>query len=324
MSLVVSFIVASLTTAAVLGGLLQLKTGLPIDNPNHRSLHQTPIPRIGGLGLIPGIVAGYLPEMSIDWLLLGSVFALALMSYFDDRQGLSVVTRFGAHLVIATLWVVFRSGDSAWTVMILAVLAVVWMINLFNFMDGSDGLAGGMALVGFAAYGVAAWWAGQSTLVAISLATSGAATGFLLFNFYPARIFLGDMGSIPLGFLAAVLGLLGWQSGAWPLWFPLLVFSPFVVDATSTLLRRALQGERVWHAHRDHYYQRLVRMGWGHRRTALSEYGLMLAVAVSALIALSQTTVVRFLLLLFWIATYLVVMCWIDSKWRRYAESSAQ
>jgi UDP-N-acetylmuramyl pentapeptide phosphotransferase/UDP-N-acetylglucosamine-1-phosphate transferase len=324
LSLVVGFIVAFLVTVAVLIGLLRLKTGVPMDTPNHRSLHHRPIPRIGGLGMISGLIAGSVASQAVDPLLLGSVLILAFMSFFDDSRGLPVVVRFGAHLLVACLWVVLGNGDDGWVVMLLAMLTIGWMINLYNFMDGSDGLAGGMALMGFGAYGIAAWWSGQSELLLVSLAISGAAAGFLAFNFHPARVFLGDAGSIPLGFLAAALGLAGWRSGAWPLWFPVLVFSPFVVDATTTLLRRALRGERVWQAHREHYYQRMVRMGWGHRRTALVEYGLMLSVGISGLAVLRLPAAIQLALLVFWVAVYLLVMYWIDSGWRRFSESSAQ
>jgi UDP-N-acetylmuramyl pentapeptide phosphotransferase/UDP-N-acetylglucosamine-1-phosphate transferase len=109
--------------------------------------------------------------------------------------------------------------------------------------------------------------------------------GFLVFNFAPARVFLGDAGSAPLGFLAAALGLLGWQERVWSGWFPLVVFSFFVVDASITLLRRGLQGERIWLAHKEHLYQRMVASGLGHTRTALLAYGVMV---VSAGLALSS------------------------------------
>jgi hypothetical protein len=96
---------------------------------------------------------------------------------------------------------------------------------------------------------------------------------FLLLNFSPARVFMGDAGSVPLGFLAGGIGIAGWRTVSWPAWFPLLVFSPFVVDASVTLARRMfMRRERFWHPHREHYYQRLVRMGWSHRRLALTEY----------------------------------------------------
>src|SRR6185436_356022 len=100
--------------------------------------------------------------------------------------------------------------------------------------------------------------------------------------------FLGDVGSIPLGFLAGGLGLLGWRNDLWPLWFPLLVFGPFIGDATLTLVRRLLRRERVWHAHREHYYQRMVRMGFGHRGTAWTAYAVMALCAGAALVGRGQ------------------------------------
>jgi UDP-N-acetylmuramyl pentapeptide phosphotransferase/UDP-N-acetylglucosamine-1-phosphate transferase len=96
---------------------------------------------------------------------------------------------------------------------------------------------------------------------------------------------MGDAGAIPLGFLAAACGIAGWQRGAWPLWFGGIVFSPFIVDATLTLARRLVRGDKVWQAHREHYYQRLVQSGWGHRRTLHAEAGLMITVCAAALAA---------------------------------------
>src|SRR5262249_27888994 len=111
---------------------------------------------------------------------------------------------------------------------------------------------------------------------------------FLLLNFHPARVFMGDVGSIPLGFLAAALGLAGWHGDLWPLWFPLLVFGPFVGDATLTLLRRLARREPVWKAHRSHYYQRLVLMGMSHGRMAAFGYVAMAACAGAALLGRDQ------------------------------------
>src|SRR5262245_1457719 len=154
-------------------------------------------------------------------------------------------------------------------------------------MDRSDGLAGGMAVFGFSFYAVAAWLAGSTEFALVNLSIAAAAGAFLVFNFHPARIFLGDAGSVPLGFLAAALGLIGWLQRDWTGWFPILVFSPFIMDASVTLARRLLRREKVWQAHRDHYYQRLVRLGWGHGRTALAEYAVMFASGVAALAALA-------------------------------------
>jgi UDP-N-acetylmuramyl pentapeptide phosphotransferase/UDP-N-acetylglucosamine-1-phosphate transferase len=166
---------------------------------------------------------------------------------------------------------------------VLLFLAVVWITNLYNFMDGADGLAGTMALVGFGAYAAAAQLAGHAPLALASLAVASASAGFLAHNFPPARVFLGDAGSIPLGFLAGALGLAGYARGAWPAWFPVLVFSHLIFYATITLVRRVLRAERPWRAHRDHYYQRLVLSGWSARRLALASYALMIVVSLAAL-----------------------------------------
>jgi UDP-N-acetylmuramyl pentapeptide phosphotransferase/UDP-N-acetylglucosamine-1-phosphate transferase len=202
------------------------------------------------------------------------------------------------------------------------VLAIVWMTNLYNFMDGSDGLAGGMALFGFGAYALGAWLAGDAVMAVASGAIAAAALTFLAFNFPPAKVFMGDAGSIPLGFLAAALGLIGWHAGNWPLWFPMLVFSPFIVDATVTLARRVLRGERFWQAHRTHYYQRLVQLGWGHRNTALAEYALMAVCGAGALWALGQPGAARLSLLAGAALVYVALAVLVDLAWRRHAEGT--
>ena len=188
----------------------------------------------------------------------------------------------------------------------VAVLLLTWAMNLYNFMDGADGLAGGMAVLGFGALGFAA--VSQAPEIAVAcLCIAAAAGGFLWHNFHPARVFLGDAGSISLGFLAGGLGLAGWTQGAWPPWFPVLVFSPFIVDASLTLAVRLLRGNKPWQAHREHLYQRMVRSGLGHRRTAMLWYAVMIAAAVTAVAALSWPIGAQFWLLTAWTAVYATV-----------------
>jgi len=194
---------------------------------------------------------------------------------------------------------------AAWQ-LALAIPALVWITNLYNFMDGSDGLAGGMALIGFLACGVAATAAGDARLAAACAAGAGAAAGFLAFNWPPARVFLGDVGSIPTGFLAGAIGLLGWLAHDWGWWFAPLVFSPFVADASLTLLARALRRERLWQAHREHTYQRMVAGGFGHRGTALRWYALMAAAGGCALALRTAGDAAVALALAGWIAFYVV------------------
>ena len=164
----------------------------------------------------------------------------------------------------------------------------------------------------------AAALAGQSALALVCAGIAAAAAGFLCFNFHPARIFMGDVGSVPLGFTAGALGLVGWRSGAWPLWFPLLVFAPFILDATVTLLRRALRGEKVWQAHRSHYYQRMVQMGLGHRGTALRAYGLMAGCGAAALAGLRMGFSLQCAIITMCITAHLIVGYRIDRAWRSH------
>ncbi len=288
-----------------------------VDHPNARSLHIAPVPRTGGIGLMAGVMAGW-GLLWHPWLfpLAVGVVCLMLISFVDDVRGLSAGWRFLMHFVVASVFIwIAVSPNSGWLLAGLVVVAMVWMINLYNFMDGSDGLAGGMALFGFGGYALAAWLGGDVGLAMSCLSIAAAALAFLCFNFNPARIFMGDAGSIPLGFLSAALGVVGWQHGIWPVWFPVLVFSPFIVDASVTLARRFIRGEKVWQAHREHYYQRLVQMGWGHRKTALAEYGVMIAVAGSSVLVQARAYPVQLAFCLGWMLAYLLAMKLIDRYW---------
>jgi UDP-N-acetylmuramyl pentapeptide phosphotransferase/UDP-N-acetylglucosamine-1-phosphate transferase len=247
------------------------------------------------------------------WLSLSAV--LALVSFADDWRSLPAKLRLTTHLFAALALVYYTMPDLPLPLAALVVIAIVWSTNLYNFMDGADGLAGGMALIGFGVYAVAGWMAGNATLTWFAASVSATAAAFLLLNFHPARIFMGDVGSIPLGFLAAAMGVYGWHTAIWPAWFPLLTFSPFIVDATLTLAQRAARGEQVWQAHRGHYYQRLVRMGLGHRNTALAEYVLMAAAGISALSLLRAPAFAQQLMLAIWVAIYLALAAMVNKKW---------
>jgi UDP-GlcNAc:undecaprenyl-phosphate GlcNAc-1-phosphate transferase len=316
--MILSLLVAFLVTVLCL--LLLLKTplaGLAVDRPNHRSLHTKITPRTGGLAIMIGVMSCWLwLDNASAWIM--PVAALMIMSLVDDIRGLKVRWRLAGQLLVTALCIFYLVPAMPVWQMIVLVLAVVWLLNLYNFMDGSDGLAGGMALFGFGAYAVAAYLAGQPEFAALSLAISAASLAFLLFNFHPAQIFMGDAGSIPLGFLAGALGISGWQQGIWPLWFPLLVFSAFIIDASLTLVQRALCGKRLWEAHRDHYYQRLVQMGWGHRKTALAEYALMIATAVTAIVLIEQPILLVAIALGSWLLVYTMLAYVTDRAWKNF------
>ena len=300
-----------------LAWLLRRAGKLPLDHPNERSLHTRATPRIGGIGVVSGVaLAAWLngsPELAA---LLAVALALALVSLLDDYLDLPAWVRFLAQqIVVVGFLAVTLDIVAEWMFALAMLLAITWMANLYNFMDGSDGLAGGMAWFGFAAYAWLAWAGGNTPLAVLSGSVSAAALAFLSFNFPPARLFMGDAGSVPLGFLAAAIGLLGWRDGLWHWGAPLLVFSPFIVDASVTLLRRGLAGEKLWRAHRSHYYQRLVRMGWSHRRLALTEYALMAATAASSVL-LARHAELLWETMMVWGIFYVVAMLAIDRRWR--------
>lgn len=316
-------LVAALVTFLAAAILLSGKTGKKIqDIPNERSLHTEPIPRIGGVALMAGVLAGWLlMPMSLAWWVVVPVIALFAVSLLDDMRGLPVCQRLLVHFVASVILVV-GSGMAAQSVMLALIVlpGVVWMTNLYNFMDGSDGMAGGMTFFGFTMYGTAALMHGGETQAMLNFSIGASSLGFLYYNFYPARVFMGDAGSIPLGFLAAAMGLWGWRQGHWPVWFPLLIFSPFVVDASVTLLKRLLCRKKIWVAHREHYYQRLVQVGWGHRNAALFAYALMLAVGISAILGIRQPSVVPWSLFLIWIGIYALLMLILDWRWKIFRQ----
>ncbi len=297
--------------------ILLLKTrlvNLTLDQPNHRSLHTDATPRTGGLAIMAGVMIVW-SLMTQEWLWLSLLMSLTAVSLIDDMRGLAVRWRLLIQLLACAIFVLGVMPNLAWWVSILVILAMAWMANLYNFMDGADGLAGGMAVFGFGFYGLAAYLTGDIHFAVMSACIATAASAFLLFNFHPARIFMGDAGSVPLGFLAGSMGLYGWQLGLWPIWFPVLVFSPFIVDATVTLLKRLLRREKIWQAHKSHYYQRLVQMGWGHGKTAISEYILMFAAGGSAVLLLNQAKPVILGAGAVWIMLYLALMWTIDKRW---------
>jgi UDP-N-acetylmuramyl pentapeptide phosphotransferase/UDP-N-acetylglucosamine-1-phosphate transferase len=311
-----------------------------LDHPNERSLHAAPTPRTGGLAILGSLLVGLVA--SHLWLkgtgiptamgLIVVAFLIGAVSFWDDYAHLPPGLRFGVHCVaaVATIWGTGMSVTQfsvpligtvslGWAGPLVAALFLIWMTNLYNFMDGMDGFAGGMTVLGFGIFGVIAMYGGHQAFAILSFLIMAATGGFLVHNMPPARIFMGDVGSAPLGFLAGGLALKGIQDHVFDLWVPILVFSPFIADATTTLLRRLLRGEKVWRAHREHYYQRLVLSGWTHRRTVSAEYVLMVACGVSGIVYTHAGDRVRFLLLIGWLVAYIMLargVSWVEGRRR--------
>lgn len=255
-----------------------------LDIPNARSSHSTPTPRGGGLAIVLTVLgvalvgaAAHLVDLHLAVALAGGGACVALVGWLDDQRGLGAGVRLACHFAAAAWAVVWLGGLPALALPsgpvplglaggLLAVVGIVWATNLFNFMDGIDGLAAAEA-VAVGASGVLLLLVGGAngaTLLPASVAA--ASLGFLCWNWAPARLFMGDVGSGFLGFAFAVLGIWSERTEGASLLLWGVAAMTFVVDATVTLFRRLRRSERLDAAHRHHAYQRLVHSGLGHAR----------------------------------------------------------
>ncbi len=276
---------AAVAAAASLSSGLATRALIPLlrrsnvlDRPNERSSHAVPTPRGGGIAVIgtvlliwvgAGAAGRVTPEIFLVCLAAG---LLAAVCWIDDLHGLSPVTRLTAQAATVVIGLLaLPEADNAvlgWlgSTAYFTALGLLWMwwVNLYNFMDGIDGIAGsqaaaisgGLLLLTGLGSGV------DPTVALLAAAILGASLGFLAWNWSPARIFLGDVGSAPLGYLTGYLLIGLATTGRWKVALILPLY--FLADATITLARRLVRGERVWQAHRQHYYQQAVRRGLGH------------------------------------------------------------
>ena len=281
------------------------KSGM-LDTPNARSSHTKPTPRGGGVGICVGLAAGLIVAQLAGapmppWQLLAALAAVAALGYWDDRaRGLPARLRMALQIACAAV-VVWRLGPLeylplpepldvplgllAWPLTITWIVAV---LNLYNFLDGIDGFAGlqgAVAGLGFAVLPV------PDEVRVLGLAAAGACLGFLRWNWHPAKIFMGDVGSTMLGFLYASAPLLlepGRKSQG-IIWSALLLWF-FLADGTFTILRRLSRGEKIWEAHRSHLYQRLVQTGLKHSQVS-GRVGLLMMALGSTTVFLAWTGV---------------------------------
>jgi Fuc2NAc and GlcNAc transferase len=268
-----------------------------LDVPSDRSSHTSPTPRGGGLAIVAVVLGGILIATLGGWVrgqvalaLVPSGAAIAWVSWLDDRRGVPASLRFVVHLAAAG-WVVYCFGPIetidvgrvihlGWLGPVLTVLGIAWVSNLFNFMDGIDGMAAGEAVtVGLAAM-LLCWRAGDLEPAWLAALIAVAAAGFLPWNWHPARIFMGDVGAVFLGFVLASVGLLTSHRGDVPAMGWAVLLGVFIVDATLTLLRRVARRQRWFAAHRSHAYQRAVQAGLSHGRVSAA------VMAINAVLAL--------------------------------------
>jgi Fuc2NAc and GlcNAc transferase len=258
-----------------------------LDTPDHRSAHARATPGSGGLA----IVAALLVTLALlllgdrwqplfrDLLMLPLVATLCVIGALDDRRPLAVALRLPLYLLIAGLavWSVgLPAGVPLWSAPIL-ILGLAWVLNLYNFMDGIDGIAALQCLLTAAGLSVLGFLSGADPAFVLAAAViAGAYAGFAVFNWPPARLFMGDAGSLSAGLLLGWLGLWSLRDAILPAGVWLLLMSPFLLDTGLTLARRALRGERLTQAHNTHLYQRLARHWESHKKVDLALLGLHL------------------------------------------------
>ena len=287
--------------------------------PNQRSLHATPIPKLGGLAIIASITFStvlYSPELHY---LLPFLLALITLSFLDDLITIKPLIRLAVHFLTALTFLLTFDLQSNYLFLIILLFYLVWIINLYNFMDGSDGLAVGMSVIGFSCYAALSIMLGDLNFATFNIIIITACTSFLFFNFPPAKIFMGDTGSIPLGFLCGALGIIGWYKLLWPLWFPLVVFSPFIIDSSITLLKRFIKKESLTEAHRSHYYQRAILIGCSHKQVALFSYGIMICVGVLGVLAvIINTQEIIFFIFIVLFSSFALMLRFLDIMWAKH------
>jgi FlaA1/EpsC-like NDP-sugar epimerase/UDP-N-acetylmuramyl pentapeptide phosphotransferase/UDP-N-acetylglucosamine-1-phosphate transferase len=264
---ITAFLVSFLACRAMARGLIPS----PNSHPSERSLHQDLIPRGGGLGIACGLFFGFV-ALGVDMHVCAALFLIWAVSSLDDWISQRALIRLLVQSVAAAALVHSWLPGSTPIISLFLALTLIWSLNLFNFMDGADGIAVVTALMGAASLAIFVFFRSDSPIYVFnepifagSIIVAAASLGFVAFNVPPAKMFMGDGGSTLLGLALATFSIKGWHSGYWTLAVPIALFTPFWADATYTLLRRVLQGHSPLQAHRDNLYQRLVLSGLGHK-----------------------------------------------------------
>ncbi len=259
-----------------------------LDHPNERSLHAAPIPRGGGLAFVLTSIAGSfvlaialdIPFTHLAGLILPlSIFALT--GWMDDKHNLNIAIRLAAQILAAVMAIMILGGldriqiatftiHLGWLAWPVTLVWVVWMANLYNFMDGIDGIASVQGIVAATTMGI--WYGIRSDmgLGLICFALAAGLGGFLYYNWPPAKIFMGDTGSLYLGGFFAIQTIIASTHFAIPLDAILILLGVFLMDTGITLLRRMIRKEKWWQAHRSHFYQRAAQSHLSHATVSLS------------------------------------------------------
>jgi UDP-N-acetylmuramyl pentapeptide phosphotransferase/UDP-N-acetylglucosamine-1-phosphate transferase len=312
-----------------------------LDIPNERSSHVIPTPRGGGLAIVivTVICVGVLWFLEPHWrinniaLLLTGAILIAGISYWDDLHSLPYWVRFAVHLAVAGM-VVIEVGywrivqlpfigvlELGWVGLPVTFLWIVGMINAYNFMDGIDGMAGGQGVVAGLGWAVLGWLSGQLLIAGIGLVLAASCLGFLGHNWSPARIFMGDVGSAFLGYSFAVFPLVAVRQDTQLAFAGVLLVWPFVFDSSITFCRRLLHNENVFTPHCSHFYQRLVAMGYSHKKVSSLYIGLSIIGLVCSAALVLDWRWADLLTIMTLVITSLILL--LGTNWRKRSVSKS-
>lgn len=302
---------------------IALRSGM-IALPGERQSHRDATPTGGGLGLVFSIVVVTLGlELMVSlpffwWKnVLPGVMLLTIVGWRDDKFPVSPLLRLLIQLAVSIWLIGFGWWDFPWREQVFwgcAIVAVIWLMNLYNFMDGSNGMAGFQGVFAGTIMAFLFQTGGESSMALAALAVAAACAGFLPLNFPRARVFMGDASSVPLGFVFAAFAVYGIQTGSISLSLSILAMSVFFVDATLTLLSRAFRGERWYTAHAQHVYQRLIANGWSHQQVLLVYQAINVLLVLPA-IALAKMYP-QYALATVTLVLLLIGACWQVANWR--------
>ncbi len=295
-----------------------------IAQPGERQSHDVATPAGGGLGLIFSIIVTslclqyVLPIPGFWWQnMLPGILLLAIVGWRDDKNPVSSLLRLLVQLAVSFWllgfgWLQFTLRDVG--LFASATVAMVWLINLYNFMDGSDGMAGFQGVFAGLVMAVLLQTGEQYSMALLALAVAAACAGFLPLNFPRARVFMGDVASVPLGFIFASLAVYGVQTGSMSLSVSILLMSVFIIDATLTLLARVLCGERWYTAHAQHVYQRLIAQGWSHRKVLVAYQAINVILVLPAIVLAEKYP--QYAVVTVGLTFLLLGACWHIANWR--------
>jgi len=307
---------------------LAVQTGM-IVQPGARQSHQQATPTGGGLGIVFTILLStlfihFIQPLPEFWCfnVVPGILLLAFVGWLDDKKPVASVVRLLVQFIVS-LWLLQFAEylDLAQHAVLIALITitVVWVMNLYNFMDGSNGMAGFQGVFCATVFAALFAFGGQSGMALIALIVAAACSGFLPLNFPNARIFMGDVASVPLGFIFAAFAVYGVNAGVFNWWVPILVMSVFIVDASLTLAARVIHQEQWYTAHKQHVYQRLIEQEWSHSQVLMVYQAINVMMVLPALVLVTmypQYAIVTTVLTLFMLGSG-----WYIANWKLGAHS---